>query len=274
MNIGLYRPSTGSWYLVANPTGLFQDCNVDRCVHSFGTDVDSPLVADWTGSGKSKLALYDRSRKTWELDFNDNTVWDGCQTDRCYNFSVAPRNEREVPLFGSWDGSNKQFAGVFRFVTSSPSKKGSNNRTATTQGYWYLDRNGNGKWDGCNTDLCLGPFGAPGDIPVVGDWDGSGISRIGVFTPTTGMWTLDYNGNGKFDDCAVDKCFGPFGEAGDIPVVGDWHGTGTAKIGIFRDISGDWFLDLNENGQWDGCSVDKCVTGFGEEGDLPVFGRW
>jgi hypothetical protein len=37
-------------------------------------------------------------------------------------------------------------------------------------GMWELDRNGNGIFDGCTVDLCLGPFGQPGDLPVAGKW--------------------------------------------------------------------------------------------------------
>jgi hypothetical protein len=68
-----------------------------------------------------------------------------------------------------------------------------------------------------------------GDYPVVGDWDGTGKVRIGVFRPSTKIWYLDLNGNGKLDtngdgvvDCTVDACIGPFGQPGDIPVVGKW----------------------------------------------------
>jgi hypothetical protein len=78
------------------------------------------------------------------------------------------------------------------------------------------------------------------------------------------MWKLDFNGKGKWDGCKVDKCFGPFGQAGDVPVVGDWNGTGTAKIGVSRAKTGKWCLDVNGNGQWDGCNVDRCLSGFGQ----------
>jgi hypothetical protein len=61
-----------------------------------------------------------------------------------------------------------------------------------------------------------------GDLPVIGDWDGTGKARIGVFRPTTGMWYLDMNGNGKLDHCSVDACRGPFGQLGDLPAVGKW----------------------------------------------------
>ncbi|HWP22578.1 MAG TPA: fibronectin type III domain-containing protein [Candidatus Binatia bacterium] len=279
-NIGLYRPSTGAWYLVANSTGLWQGCNVDRCLGPFGTGTDVPLVGDWNGSGKLKLGLYDTAHKSWELDTNDDGTWQGCKQDTCFSFALNPASgESEIPLVGSWDGAPTSSVGVYKLATNPTTTKdrksgGNLKSTGSPAGYWYFDRNRNGKWDGCSVDLCYGPFGAAGDIPVVGDWSGNGTAKIGVFTAQTGMWILDYNGNGAVDSCAIDKCFGPFGAAGDIPVVGDWSGNGTAKIGVFRAATGEWFLDMNGNGQWDGPSVDKYIRGFGQAGDLPVAGKW
>jgi hypothetical protein len=89
-------------------------------------------------------------------------------------------------------------------------------------GEWFLDINGNGKWDGCQVDRCLGPYGQPGDLPVAGDWTGNGMAHIGFFRPDTGEWFLDINGNGSLDNCDVDVCLGPFGEHGDLPIVGKW----------------------------------------------------
>ena len=273
--VGLYRPSTGAWFLMATGQGPWQGCNVDRCLSSFGDSSDEPLLGDWDGSATSKLGYYDAGRKTWQLDSNNNGRWDGCRMDTCYNFSITPKSSNdEIPLIGSWNGAAKASVGVFKFLNTAASNKGSKSKTSKVDGYWYFDRNGNGKWDGCSTDLCFGPFGTSGDLPVVGNWDGAGVSKIGTFTPATGMWTLDTNGNGQFDGCQVDKCFGPFGTVGDVPVVGDWNGDGTAKIGVFRAASGEWFLDLNGNGHWDGPTVDKYISSFGQAGDLPVVGKW
>ena len=47
----------------------------------------------------------------------------------------------------------------------------------------------------------------------------------------------------------------------DKPVVGDWKGDGIPRIGIYRQ--GSWYLDLNGNGQWDGCQTDLCTPAFG-----------
>ena len=172
----------------------------------------------------------------------------------------------DTPVAGDWVGDGIARIGIFRF------------------GSWFLD-NGNGIWDGCGDfpaqDRCLGPFGDAQDDPVVGDWVGDGVVRIGIYRD--GSWFLD-NGNGIWDGCgdfpAQDRCLGPFGGlGGDMPVVGDWIGDGIARIGIYRSAS--WFLD-NGNGVWDGCgdfpAQDGCLGPFGgyQLGfiyDIPVVGR-
>jgi hypothetical protein len=161
----------------------------------------------------------------------------------------------DIPLAADWTGNGVAKIGIYR------------------EGMWYLDKNGNGIWDGCTVDTCLGPFGGFAiDVPVVGDWTGTGTDKIGIYRQ--GMWYLDKTGNGLWDGCTVDSCVGPYGGyAVDIPVVGDWTGDGITKIGIYRQ--GSWYLDKNGNGQWDGCAVDICVESFGGlPMDKPVVGDW
>jgi protocatechuate 3,4-dioxygenase beta subunit len=60
-----------------------------------------------------------------------------------------------------------------------------------------------------------------------------------------------------------------FGLADGTPVVGDYNGDGTSEVGIF--YKGEWFLDLNGNGQWD---ADDLWAKLGTEQDRPVTGDW
>ena len=113
-------------------------------------------------------------------------------------------------------------------------------------------------WTQANTPA---PTNTPGPPPVV-------LARLAVFRD--GSWLVD-NGNRRWDGCGVDSCVGPFGLAGDQPVVGDWDGSGTKKLGVFRGMA--WYLD-NGNGTWDGCGVDRCWGPFGLPGDTPVVGDW
>ncbi len=140
-------------------------------------------------------------------------------------------------------------------------------------GDWYLDSNMSWAWDGDPPDT-LGIFGTglTGAVPVVGDWNGDGATKIGVFV--NGTWYLDMNGNWQWDGEPTDRIY-TFGAGlpNAIPVVGDWNGNGTAKIGIYSN--GVWYLDMNGNGQWDGEPADQYgVFGAGLTGAVPVPGKW
>jgi beta-propeller repeat-containing protein len=137
-------------------------------------------------------------------------------------------------------------------------------------GSWYIDRNRNGGFDGTGAGDQIFSFGQPQDVPVAGDWTGSGTVKVGVFR--SGQWLLDCNGNGVWDGAAGGDCLYNFGQAGDKPIVGDWNGNGKTKIGVFR--GGYWMLDLNGNGQWDGTSAGDSGFYFGNASYTPVVGDW
>jgi len=152
-------------------------------------------------------------------------------------------------------------------------------------GAWRFDNNFNGIFDTCLTDTCFGPFGGQaGDVPVVGDWNNTGSIKPGYYRLANGMgtWHLD-NGNLQVDGCGagLDICFSAFGGwSTDKPVVGDWNGTGAAKIGFYRVIKAQafWYLD-NGDGTFNGCggfpSQDLCLGPFSAAaGDIPVTGDW
>jgi len=256
VKIGVFRPSTGKWYLDLNGNGIMDDCPAGGCLAPFGQSGDRPVVGDWLGIGTAQIGVFTPSTGLWKLDRNGNDLWEGCGVDLC----LGPfGGSGDLPVVGHWQTTT----GADKIGFFYPKK-----------GLWRLDRNNNGTLDACTVDGCLGPFGSSSSLPVVGDWTGSGLPRIGTFTPSTGLWKLDLNNNGKLDSCTIDGCLGPFGLAGDLPVVGDWVGTGKAQLGVFDPASGLWDLDLNGNGLFDGCQIDQCLGPFGQSGDLPVVGHW
>jgi hypothetical protein len=200
VQLGLFRPATGGWYLDRNGNGLWDGCQDDGCFGPFGQSGDLPVVGDWTGTGRSGIGVVTPLTGLWQLDRNSNGMWDGCEVDLCFE-SGEPAHS--LPLLGDWTGSGTMSSGTFD----------------AQSGLWQLDGNNDGVIEDCHTDLCLGPFGRPGDLPVVADWTGTGTTKIGVFDPKTGLWELDLNGNGVWDGCQDDGCFGPFGQSGDLPVA-------------------------------------------------------
>lgn len=109
-------------------------------------------------------------------------------------------------------------------------------------------------------------FGAPGDTPVLGDWDGDSLADPGVRRGST--FYLDTNQNNKWDR-GIDQAFS-FGAASDLPVVGRWHADLPGdRVGIFHD--GYWWLDSNGNTRADEGDLSFY---FGQAGDIPVTGDW
>jgi uncharacterized repeat protein (TIGR01451 family) len=103
-------------------------------------------------------------------------------------------------------------------------------------------------------------YGLPGDYPVAGDWNGDGVSTIGIYRNGT-FYLRNSNTNG-FADVVVS-----FGAVGDQPVVGDWNGDGIDTIGIFRN--GTFYLrNSNTAG-----SADLTFT-LGSAGDVGIAGDW
>ena len=253
--IGVYRPSTGEWFLDQNGSGAWEGCGTDVCVQPFSSSKALPLAGDWDGSGSTKLGVFVADTAQWLLDANGNGIFDGCQIDACIDAFGAPG---DLPIVGKWTTAPEIGIGIFR-----PTAK-----------RWFLDANSNDTLESCGADACINFNNyQAGDIPVVGDWMGRGTSQLGLFRPSTRQWFLDRNNKQTWDGCGKDTCF-YFGVPGDMPVVGDWNGTGISKIGVFRPSTGEWFLDLNGNNQWDGPSLDLYLPNFGNPGDIPVVGKW
>jgi List-Bact-rpt repeat protein len=262
--IGIFRPSTGEWFLDTNGNGQW-DQGQDTYITSFGRNGDLPVIGSWSANGKSNLGTFDASTGTWQLDTNGDGVLD-CTVDTCFSSFGQPG---DLPVTRELSVGSASIIGTFTPRTTVMVKR----RKVVKHALWNFDVNGNSKFDGCSVDEC-DSFDTVGELPVVGNWNGTGTEEIGVFLPDKGQWYLDLNGNGNWDGCSVDKCLGRFGTTGDLAVVGDWDGTGTMKIGVFRPSTGEWFLDLNGNGKLDSCTVDVCLGSFGQPGDLPVVGKW
>jgi hypothetical protein len=243
-SVGTFQ--SGTWRI--NKTG--------NPVYSFGLPGDIPIVGDWTGTGTVKIGVFRvvGGVGRFYLDMNGNGVWDGPGVDSAINFGMTG----DLPVVGDWNGTGRTKVGVFRVVGGV--------------GRFYLDTNGNGIWEPALDTLVLN-YGATGDIPVSGDWSGNGSTKIGVFRVVAGVgnWYLDRNGDGVFNN-AGDTFYNNFGVTGDLPVVADWSGTGTTKVGVFRLVggAGRFFTDANGNGVY--LNPPDVLVNFGITGDRPVAG--
>jgi hypothetical protein len=109
-------------------------------------------------------------------------------------------------------------------------------------------------------------FGAAGDLPVVGDWDGNGTTTIGLYRPSTSTFYLRNSNSTGFPDITVQFGDGP---GGDVPIVGDWDGNGTWTIGVYRPSTSTFYLRNTNTAGFPDLSIP-----FGAVGDKPVVGDW
>lgn len=254
--VGVFRNTTHRFYIDDSLNGAWDGTDAGRDVsdrqYDFGLAGDIPVSGDWLGNCVvSSIGVFRPSTHTFYLDYKRNGRWDGAVSDRQYNFGLT----EDYPVAGDWNGIGRDCIGVFRPSTRT----------------FYLDWNGNGRWDGGVTDRAFN-FGLTGDYPVAGDWNGIKRACIGVFRPSTHTFYLDWNGNGRWDGSVIDRAYN-FGLTGDIPVAGVWDGFGSTNIGVFRPSTHKFYIDYSGNGRWDGGVTDRAYN-FGLNGDQPLSGMW
>jgi hypothetical protein len=112
-------------------------------------------------------------------------------------------------------------------------------------------------------------FGNPGDVPIVGDFDGDGCDTVSIWRPAEArIYIINRLGADGGGLGAADYFYG-FGEPGDVPFVGDFDGDGVDTVGLHRSSAAYvFFRNANSSG------VADVAFSFGNPGDHVVVGDW
>lgn len=238
-----------------------------------------------TANNQAPFARTDLNDGVWLflVDEDDDADDDDDQDDVvAERFRLGHLSNRARPLAGDFDGD-----GDAEFVLF-------------VDGEWFVDYNGNGRWDDGDMYVRLGD---KDDQPVVGDWDGDGKDDVGVFGPnnspvreknqaTAGLPDADNkqasetkvaaNDNATAaDKPALPKRVLQKTAAGDqqsgevdyvlifdgrqgVPLAGDFNGDGVDTLAVFDN--GRWFIDVDGDGR---LSDADFTAEFGKAGDLP-----
>ncbi len=189
--IGVWRPSTNTWYLRDSNSAGPHDLSF---AFGWSNGGDVPVVGDWNGDGVDTIGVWRPSTKTWYLrDSNSAGLHD-------ITFTSSFANSGDKPVVGDWNGDGIDTIGVWRPNTNT----------------WYLrDSNSAGSAD---YSFLFG-WSNGGDVPMIGDWNGDGYDTVGVWRATTSTWYLrNFNSAGPHDVSFT------HGAAGDVPVTGNWDG--------------------------------------------------
>ena len=153
-----------------------------------------------------------------------------------------------LPVAGNWFGDNDGFDGIGVY-------------DVTTAMFQLKANLSDGPPD---VSFRFGPID-PTARPIAGDWEGTGVTGVGVYFGSTGtvLLRLDERRN-------VSYLFGPPGNDW-WPVASDWTGGGKASIGLFdRETSMFYLRYVNAAGPAD----TQFQFGAPSQGAYPVAGSW
>ena len=243
-----------------------------RTVAHFGMEEGIPIAGDFNGDGLAEIGIFFEGQ--WFLDLDGDGIWN--ESDLWARLG----HELDLPVVGDWDGDGKDDIGIYgiswpgdpRAVAQEPGLPDRQNQhrglaknvppepSAAPFERRALQRGSDGQ---VREDLIdhVFHYGENDDRPVTGDWNGDGISTIGVFRH--GIWHLDRDGDGRFTEQDLEA---DFGASGDLPVVGDFNGDGVDEIGVYRH--GELIIDTNRNFRID--AGDEVKRGFSPNSRLVV----
>lgn len=238
--IGVYRPSNSNFFLRnTNTTG-----NAEITV-GLGSAGDIPIAGDWDGDGDDEPGVFRPSTGQFILRKSSISF---CFFPPC-TITLNFGQFGDLPVVGDWNGDGIDTVGVYRIINGS--------------GNWLLSNSPNVNGTTPVVNIPVFAFGLPGQLPVVGDWNGDGRDTVGVFQGL-GQFAitnqlLNFDPNEAF--------FFIVQGADGLPVTGDWNDDGIDTVGLFND--GVVFLrNTNSTGPAD------LTFGFGQAGDQPVAGDW
>ena len=107
-----------------------------------------------------------------------------------------------------------------------------------------------------------------GWTPVIGDWNGDGVSTIGLYFPANGAFYIRNSNTSGIADIYI--TYGPAGQ-GWLPVIGDWDGNGTGTVGLYNPGNGNFYL---RNSNTIGFADLTFAFGPVGQGWIPIVGDW
>jgi hypothetical protein len=203
--VGVQDPVTGQWTL--------RDENTNTKTVVYGNPGDVAFTGDWDCDGVDTPGLYRRSDGFAYLR-NSNTTG---IADVTFLFG----NPGDLPLAGDFDGDGCDTLSIYR----------------PSEARFYIINELGSAGSGLGAAEFSFEYGNPGDVPVIGDWDGNRVDTPGLRRPSDGfVYVRNSNSTGLADISYF------YGDPGDLPVAGDWDGDGLDTFGLFRPSTGAFHL--------------------------------
>ena len=196
--VGLFDPKTSTFHLRNSNTSGFADITF-----TYGPAATNPqwipITGDWTGQGITTVGLFDPKTATFYLR-NSNTSG---FADITFTYGPAATNPQWIPITGDWTGQGITTVGLFDPKTATFYLRNSNTSGFADIKFTYGAAAANPPW-----------------IPITGEWDGYGITKIGIYDPNSSTFHLrSSNTTGSCSDTAF-----VYGAPSNFtPITGNWN---------------------------------------------------
>jgi hypothetical protein len=153
-DLGVYRPSDGTWWVLTSTTGFSSNLN-----RQWGLSGDMPVPADYDGDGRTDIAIYRPGDGTWWV----LTSGSGFSSHLHYQWGVGG----DIPVPADYDGDGRIDLAIYR----------------PGDGTWWILTTGSGFHSFLHFQ-----WGLWGDVPAPADYDGDGRTDIAIYRPSDGSW--------------------------------------------------------------------------------------
>ncbi|MGI8960185.1 MAG: FG-GAP repeat domain-containing protein [Bryobacteraceae bacterium] len=235
--IAVWRPSNGTWFVIFGTTGA-------PFTKQWGLPGDVPAPADYDGDGITDYAVWRPSTENLHIVPSSNPGAPYTQPVR------SPTNILATKL-----GVGSLGAGVFVYVNGDFDGDG--------QPDFAVWRPSDGRWFVVPSSTPTAPVARqwrlPGDLPVPGNFTTArgGATDFAVWRPANGTWYIMSSDGGTASEVQ-------WGLENDVPLIGDFEGSGLTDYAVWRPSEGNWYIKPNNP------STPPYVRAWGLPGDIPV----
>jgi hypothetical protein len=296
-DVAIHDAQTGIWH-VGRSTGA--SFTIELWALGFGnrgSAVERVSVGDFTGDGKTDVAIHDTQTGTWHVGRSTGAgfaieLWAlgfgnrGSAVERVYvgDFTGDGKGDVAIHNVQTGDWFVGRSTGAAFVVETWASRLGT--RGPAFEQVFVADFTGDGKTDVAIHDRQTGTwvvgrstgsafvtepwatgFGNRGpavEEVFVADFTGDGRADVAIHDRQTGNWFV---GRSTGSALAIEPWatgFGNLGPAAEEVLLGDFTGDGLTDVAIHNKVTGDWFIGRSTGA---GFGLEPWVFGFGNRGD-------